>query len=171
MFNRRPCSESNIKSFIDSAFTLSVIFEVQYKLRNQGSKRIVPDTLPQDRAFGFLSRTQLTKLKLKAMRSGVWFKALPRIDRVLYDLTIKVTSSVRSMTLAKNILAVITKLEGLLESKLMRAMREVGLPLAQKLSSIAQKWGNTSAESWVTVSSFAYFLAVMHTNDPKTFKT
>lgn len=171
MFNRMPCSESNIKSFIDSAFTSFIMFEAQYKLRNQGFKRIVPDTLPRDHAFSFLSKTQLTKLKLKAMRAGVWFKALPRIDRVLVDLTIRVAGNVRSMTLAKNILAVIRKLEGLLESKLMRAMREVGLPLAQKLSSIAQKWGNTSAESWITDSSFAYFLAVMHTNDPKTFKT
>jgi hypothetical protein len=37
---------------------------------------------------GFLEKAQLLKLKLKAMRSGVWFRALSRIDRVLVDLTI-----------------------------------------------------------------------------------
>jgi hypothetical protein len=110
------------------------------------------------------------KLRLKAVRAGVWFRALPRIDRALVDLTIKVASKIRSFTLAKNILAVVRKLEGLLESSLSRAFREVGFPLAQKLSLAAQKWGNTSAGNWSSDSSFAFFLTVLHINDPKTFK-
>ena len=105
------------------------------------------------------------------MRAGVWFRALPRIDRVLVDLTIKVTSKIRSFTLAQNLLAVTKKLEGLLESGLSRAFREVGFPLAQKLSLVAQKWGNPSAENWSSDSSFIKFLAVMHINEPKAFKT
>jgi hypothetical protein len=128
-------------------------------------------TVLQGNASGFLSKTHLIKLRLKAMRAGVWFRALPRIDRVLVDLTIKVTSSIRSFTLAKNLLAVIRKLEGLLESSLSRAFREVGFPRAQKLSLVAQKWGNTSAKSWSSDASFINFLAVMHINEPKTFKT
>ena len=131
----------------------------------------MPKTVLQENASSFLNKTQLIKLRLKAMRAGVWFRVLPRIDRVLVDLTIKVTSSIRSFTLAKNILAVTRKLEGFLESSLSRAFREVGLPLAQKLSLVAQKWGNTSAESWPSDLSFINFLAVMHINEPKTFKT
>ena len=50
----------------------------------------------QDGSSSFLNRTQLMKLRLKAMRAGVWFKALPRIDRVLVDLTIKVAENIRS---------------------------------------------------------------------------
>ena len=111
------------------------------------------------------------KLRLKAMRAGVWFRALRRIDRVLVDLTIKVASSVRSVTLAKSILAVIRKLEGFLESSLLRALREVGFPLAQKLSLLAQAWGNASAKSWSSDLPFVNFLAVIHINEPKAFKT
>lgn len=121
--------------------------------------------------FSFLSKIQLIKLRLRAMRAGVWFKALPRIDRALLDLTIKVANSVRSTTLAQNILAVTKKLEELLESSLQRAFRGVALQLAQKLSSVAQKWGNTSAKNWASEVSFIKFLAVMHINEPKTFKT
>jgi hypothetical protein len=124
---------------------------------------------PLDIASSYLNKTQLMKLRLKAVRAGVWFRALPRIDRVLVDLTIKVASSIRSFTLAKSLLAVIRKLEGFLESSLSRALREVGLPLAQKLSLTAQKWGNPSARNWASGSSFAFFLAVLHINDPKTF--
>ena len=125
---------------------------------------------PQDNAFSFLDKTQLVKLRLKAMRAGVWFRALPRIDRVLVDLTIKVTSNVRSVTLAKCILSITRKLEGLLESKLVRAIREIGFSIACKLSLFAQKWGNILAKSWVSDVGFARFLAVMNLNEPKLFK-
>jgi hypothetical protein len=131
----------------------------------------MPKTVLQKLASSFLDRARLVKLRLKAVRAGVWFKALPRIDRVLVDLTIKVASNIRSFTLARNLLAVVGKLDGLLESSLSRALREVGFPLAQKLSLTAQKWGNISAESWPSDSSFIRFLAVMHINEPKAFKT
>ena len=119
----------------------------------------------------FLNKTQLMKLRLKAMRAGVWFKTLPRIDRVLVDLTIKVADSVRSTTLAKSLLDIMRKLEGLLESSLLRAFRGVAQKLAQKLSIIAQEWGNGSARNWDSDLSFIRFLAVMHINRPKIFKT
>ena len=131
----------------------------------------MPKTVLQETASSFLTKTHLIKLKLKAIRAGVWFRALPRIDRALVDLTIKVASNIRSVTLAKNLLAVTKKLEGLLESSLSQALREVGLPLAQKLSLVAQKWGNTTAKNWASDVSFTKFLAVMHINEPKAFKT
>ena len=131
----------------------------------------MPKTAIRKKAFCFLNKTQLMKLKLKAIRAGVWFKALPRIDRALVDLTIKVASSIRSTTLAKSILAVTRKLEGLLESSLLRAFRGIAIKLAQKFSSIAQKWGNRSAKNWASDVSFIKFLAVMHINAPKAFKT
>lgn len=98
------------------------------------------------------------------MRAGVWFKALPRIDRVLVDLTIKVAENVRSTQLAKSIFAVIGKLEGLLESSVLRLARTIGQSLAEKISLLAQKWGNLSAKSWSADQSFAVYLGVMHTN-------
>src|SRR3989304_4249680 len=112
----------------------------------------------------FLEKRQLVKLKMKAMRAGVWFRALPRIDRVLVDLTIKVADNIRSPHLAKCILAITGKLEGILESKLSRAIREIGLPIAYKLSLFAQKWGNKAAEKWTSDQDFACYWAVMKLN-------
>ena len=131
----------------------------------------MPKIAIRKKSFCFLNKTQLTKLKLKAIRAGVWFKGLPRIDRVLVDLTIKVTSSVRSTTLAKSLLDITRKLEGLLESNLLRVFRDVAQKLAQELSIIAQKWGNDSAKNWDSDISFIRFLAVMHINKPEPFKT
>jgi len=122
------------------------------------------------RVSGFYNREQLLKLKLKAMRAGVWFRNLPRIDRVLIDLTIKVTISIRSITLANSIRAITEKLESLLESSLTRALKGIGIQLAQKISLIAQKWGNALAKNWASDLSFVKFLSVMHINQHKAFK-
>jgi hypothetical protein len=118
---------------------------------------------------GFLEKAQLLKLKLKAMRAGVWFRALPRIDRVLVDLTIKVAGTVRSFTLAKNILSVIRKLESIMESRFLQAVREIGFPVARSLALIAQKWGNGTAKDWGSDGGFARYLAAMSLNEPKLF--
>jgi len=120
--------------------------------------------LMQDSSPCFPNRTQLIKLKFKAMRAGVWFRSLPRIDRVLVDLTIKVTENIRSVHLAKSIFAVLGKLEELMESRMSKSLQSIGRPLAEKLSAVAQSWGNTSAKIWANDRSFAYFLAVLHTN-------
>ncbi len=116
----------------------------------------------QDGSSHFLNRTQLIQIKVKAIRAGVWFKALPRIDRVLVDLTIKVAENIRSAYLAKSIFAVLGKLEGLLVSRFSRPAGNIGRFLAEKISLIGQSWGNFSAKSWSTDDSFAFYLEVMH---------
>jgi hypothetical protein len=121
-------------------------------------------TVMQNNTSSLPNRTQLMQLRIKAMRAGVWFRALPRIDRVLVELTIKVADTIRSTYLAKSIFAVVSKLEELLESSILTSLKLIGRPIAEKLSSMAQKWGNISAKNWAADSSFVFFLAVMHTN-------
>ena len=99
----------------------------------------------------------LVKLKLKSIRSGVWFKTLNKIERALVNLTIKVVHHVRSITLAKILFSITAKLKNALESKVLHAIKEVGFPLAQKLSLLAQKWNNDSARNWMYDLSFAKF--------------
>jgi hypothetical protein len=139
-----------------------------HDLRNR-CEPSMPKNIRHLKDSGFLKKTELLKLKLKAMRSGVWFRALPRIDRVLVDLTIKVAGTIRSFTLAEKILTVVRKLECILENKLQRAAREVGLPVARKLSLFAQEWGNVAAKNWVSDECFAKYWAAMSLNDHKFF--
>ena len=127
--------------------------------------------VPNSAAFSFLNKKQLINLKTKAMRSGAWFKALQRIDRVLFDLTIRVVDNIRSAKLAKSIHVLTRKLEDAMKSgSFSSRLRAIGLPLAQKISFTAQKLGNISAGDWAFDSSFAIFLAVMHVNNVKIFK-
>jgi hypothetical protein len=112
----------------------------------------------------FLDKKHLVNLKTKAVRSGAWFKALQRIERVLFDLTIRVVDNIRSAKLAKSIFTITRKLEDAMKSNLKSRLRKIGLILAQKISLTAGRLGNISASGWVFDSSFADFLAVMYLN-------
>lgn len=90
---------------------------------------------------GFLDKTLLLRLKLRAMQAGVWFRALPQIDRALLEVTLKVNADIRSRTLLKSIAAIARKLESFLGGKLHQAVEEIGSPLACKFSSLAKKMG------------------------------
>ena len=109
-------------------------------------------------------------LKTAALRNGAWFKVLQRIDRVLFNLTIKVVVCIRSIKLQKSIRLIISKLEDAMGRSCLAHLKKIGLPLAQKISFMAQKIGNISASGWAFDSSFVVFLAVMHINKVKTFK-
>jgi len=118
----------------------------------------------KDASCAMFGRKDLVRLKLKAIRRGVWFRALSRIDRALIDSVIKVVNGVRSFTLAKILLSVVEKLEDALENRFLNSLKEIGYPLARKLSLSAQKWGNRSAKDWKHDESFAKFLAILHIN-------
>lgn len=131
----------------------------------------MPATATQELLPNFLSNTQLVKLRSKAIRAGVWFKNLLRIDRALIDLTIIVANTVHSVILVISLNIVLEKLKGLFASSFPNSFREVGLRLANKLSLLAQQWGNHSAKTWSSDPDFVRFLAMMHVNEHKTYKT
>ena len=122
---------------------------------------------PNCNSFQFLNKKQLMNLKTKAMRSGAWFKGLQRIDRVLFDLTIRVVDNIRSLQLAKSILVLIRKLENAMKNSFSIRLTEIGLPLAQKIGAIAQRLRNIYAKYWIFDSSFATFLAMMYIHNCK----
>src|SRR3989337_44685 len=96
-----------------------------------------------------LTRGEIIKVKTKALRRGVWFRALTKTDRACIDLAIIVVERVRSRLLLKVLFSLMKKLEEIMESHVYRLMREVGGSMAKKLSAIAQEWGNESAHNWV----------------------
>jgi hypothetical protein len=116
-----------------------------------------------------LTRRDLTSLRSRALRRGSWFRVLGKVERALVDLTIKVVDQVRSPVLYKALVSIVKKLESASDNRVSRAIRTVGFPCAQKLSLLAQKWGNKSAQNWMFDLSFARFIAIMHINSPALF--
>ena len=107
---------------------------------------------------------QLVMAKKAALRRGIWFRVLNRVERGVLDLTEKYVERIKSTKLAYVVIAILEKLKLSTENTADRLVRTVGLPLAQKISLIAQKLGNFSAQAWATNKSFACFLAVTSTN-------
>ncbi len=112
-----------------------------------------------------LSRDGICRVRSLALRGGVWFRVLSRVERACVDLALRVVSGrVRSLVLRGLLASILRKLEHALESRVQCLMREVGGRLALSLSQIAQSWGNRSAVSWAGDAGFARFLAVCRLN-------
>lgn len=106
----------------------------------------------------------LVRIRLVARRRGVWFRALSGIDRVLLDLSLKVTRAIRSPVLMGALMTIVGKLQDALESRVGRQMRSIGVPLAEKISMIALKWGNGTAREWARDLGFIRYLTIMKMN-------
>lgn len=117
-----------------------------------------------------LTKRDLVNLKSAALRRGAWFRVLGKMERALVDLAIRVVFRVRSPVLHKALNSIVKKLIHAFDDKISRTIRTIGFPCAQKLSLLAQKWGNEPAQSWMFDQSFARFLAIMHINSPDLFR-
>lgn len=107
---------------------------------------------------------KLAKIRLVAVRRGVWFRVLNRVERGVIDLTLRVTRRIRSRILARVVYSIVKKLLEALESKVIQQMRQIGVPLAEKISLIAQKWGNKNAYEWAGDVGFIQYLTIMNMN-------
>ena len=111
-----------------------------------------------------LSISCISVTKRCALRRGIWFRALSRIERGVLDLTVRYVGVIRSATLANVVTAILNKLKLAIVSKVDRLVKTVGFSLARKVSVLAQGWGNRSAFSWAENAGFARYLAVTHMN-------
>ena len=107
-----------------------------------------------------LTREALAKLRLKARRSGAWFRDLKHNERRLLDLTISVVERVRSFMLAKIVSRLVSRLCEAMESRFYRLIRTSGLRMAEGLSEIALSWGYLAAKSWAKDRGFMQYLTV-----------
>lgn len=113
---------------------------------------------------GSVGLNDLPKYKMLALRRGVWFKVLNRLERTLINLSIRLLSEIRSSVLADALDSILKKLLDALEGKIERCMRLFGVSFANKLSLIAQSWGNKTAFKWIQDVNFIRFLAVIKIN-------
>jgi hypothetical protein len=102
----------------------------------------------------------LRRIRLLALRRHVLYKVLSRVERALLYLATKVVIRVHSRVLADALNSIVKKLTNSMESTVSRQMKLIGVPLARKMSRIAQNWGNANAAEWANDCSFIRYLAV-----------
>ena len=121
-------------------------------------------------ARSVLSIRQLFEFKNSALRQGLWFRALDRLERGVVDLTIRYVDCVKSKKLAKVLTAILEKLQLAAESVFDKMVKSVGFAQAQKISGVALSWGNVGALAWAKDGGFARYLAVIHMNGSGFFR-
>jgi len=113
---------------------------------------------------------ELASLRRRALRKGVWFKVLSKIERSICDLAIRAVSTIKSDKLLKALTAIVDKLRSVLESPVSFLTRTVGRQLASALAHVACSWGHRGARSWSSDDGFARYLAVCYMNTPAYYK-
>lgn len=111
---------------------------------------------------GDIDKQTLILVKQKALRKGVWFKALSRIERGIMDLTIRCVDRVRKISLIKVIVNIIAKLQ--LASRFLMEIESKGRFLAERASHISFSWGNESALKWRYDPVFIRYLGLVAFN-------
>jgi hypothetical protein len=117
-----------------------------------------------------LSIRKLFEAKRSALRHGIWYRALNRLERGVVDLTVRYVNDIKSTKLANVLTAIIQKLHVAAESIVDKMVKSTGFAQAKKISEIASRLGNRSALTWAEDSKFARYLAVMHMNGTGLFK-
>jgi len=99
----------------------------------------------------------LLSFKRKALRKGVWFKALDNVERNIINLTAKVVDRVESALLGVTIVKILNKLLKPLKRSFMRRTG-LGIKRAAQISAQAQAWGNQKAKSWALDINFVRYM-------------
>jgi hypothetical protein len=122
-------------------------------------------------------RKFLSKLKQKSIRSNnSWYRILSLDKRRFIDAVIQTVDKIRSSLLLKLLTALAEKLlhaiggiRGLI-GNLAYEMQNFGQPLAQRISIIATKWGNSLAANWANDEGFIRYLTVFDMNNLPIFR-
>jgi len=119
---------------------------------------------------GDLTQANLAEIRNKALRRGVWFRVLDRTERAILSLTIRCVERIKSPRLAEIVRAILSKLREAMKGRVERMMETTGRQLAQKLSQVAQSWGNRSAQGWAKDPNFIQYLTIALMNTPSMFR-
>ena len=129
-----------------------------------------------ERAEGIITRGVLLSVKRKALRAGVYFRAISRLERALLECAIRVVKIVWSDTLAKLLMRIILKLLQAAGQIPLALAEYMGAKMARQTAKIAQKWGYKEAKSWEYDINFMRYqalnyLAIRNILDPIAFKS
>jgi len=107
----------------------------------------------------------LMDVRRRALRKGIWFKALDSVERGIVELSFRVVDEVRSLDLARVIVMILAKLRDASKSPFTRHVESVGMAKARRLVEQALELGCVEAGGWLS-EGFARYLAFIDFNHP-----
>jgi len=115
------------------------------------------------------TRQFLSSVRSRALRRGVWFKALDTLERGVLTLASRVVDRVESAVLGVEIVKILRKLTDAMKSGFVRRIEEYGFGQALKMTKMAVKWGYNLAVDWSSDLGLARYLTVLDLNWPTGF--
>ena len=110
------------------------------------------------------NRQHLSSMRNKALRKGVWYSTLDRVERGIVSLTARLIDRVESEILGVELVKILAKLVKALKSGFVRHMEMFGLGRVFELSRFAAEWGNSVAKGWVNDMGFVGYVSMMDLN-------
>jgi hypothetical protein len=101
-------------------------------------------------------RNLLLRQMIRAKRAGTWFR-LPRMQRMLYSLAMRLEVKLKSPELLKALVSVLKRLRDTCDPVGAAILRAV--QLAWTFSEAAVRWGNAGARTWRNDQNYIRFLA------------
>jgi hypothetical protein len=103
----------------------------------------------------------LTEVRRKALRRGVWYGALDRVERGILSLAAQVVERVESVVLGVELVKIIGKLNEAMRSGFVRHMRSFGVMRAREIRNQAVCFGYGGARWWLWDQGFVRYLTVI----------
>ena len=122
-----------------------------------------------------ITRGVLVSVRRVALRAGVYFRAIGRLERALFECAIRVVKVVWSDVLAKLLMRIIVRLLQAARSMPLTLAEYIGASMAYRASRIAQRWGYEEARDWKNDLGFIRwqalnYLLIRSYLDPSTFR-
>lgn len=115
------------------------------------------------------NRQHLASIRNKALRKGVWYSTLDRVERGIVSLTARLIDRVESEILGVELVKILAKLVKALKSGFVRHMEMFGLGRVFELSYLAVEWGSLVAKVWSLDMGFVGYVSMMDLNQPTGF--
>jgi hypothetical protein len=107
------------------------------------------------------TRQFLSDVRRKALRRGVWLKALDGVERGILTLASRLVDRVESEVLGVVLVTIIGKLKDAMRSGFVRHMRSFGVRRAREIRDQAVGFGYSGARGWLWDQGFVRYLAVL----------
>ena len=108
-------------------------------------------------------------VKQKALRRGVWFRALDSVERGILSLAARVVDRVESVVLGVELVKIIKKIRDAVKSGFVRRMEEFGYRRAEEIFGVAVEWGHRAASNWASDIGFVRYLTLLDMNQSTGF--
>jgi len=99
------------------------------------------------------------------MRKRVWYRAIDRLERGIFNLTTQIVDRVESELLGVELVKILSKLSDAMKSGFVRCMEGFGVGKARSISAQAVSFGYKSACSWASDIGLVRYLAFLKMNE------